>query len=220
MGPWTLRDGQGGGKRVSAATTSRPVTDAEIAQAEQAMMDMGQSRLFMIREGDDALDDQLKTRGYQQIDTSIMYACPSVQLTDIPIPPVTIFAIWEPLSIMIEIWAQGGIGPARLAVMDRAVGPKTGFLARFNEKPGGTAYAAIHDGTAMVHAVEVLPHQRRLGVGNWIMRAAAFWAVEQGADTLSVICTEQNRAANALYASLGMTVVGQYHYRHKPTEPT
>ena len=41
------------------------------------------------------------------------------------------------------------------------------------------------------------------------------WAAAQGATHLSVLCTNANDAANALYSSLGMELVGQYHYRIK-----
>lgn len=222
LGPWMLRQGQGGGSRVSATTACAPFTPADIDRAETAMRDMGQKCLFMVRPGDDDLDAALQVRGYGVVDPVTIYACPVDRLTDLELPRVTVFSIWEPLAIMTEIWAAGGIGPARLAVMHRARGPRTGLLARHRDKPAGTAFAAIHDGTAMVHAVEILPHQRRQGMGGWIMRGAAHWAAGQGAHTLSVMCTRANTAANALYASLGMEVVGQYHYRHLPqeTEPS
>jgi len=60
-GGWTLRDGQGGGKRVSAATIAAP--EADIAQAETSMRAMGQRPLFMIRSGDDPLDAPNLRRG-------------------------------------------------------------------------------------------------------------------------------------------------------------
>lgn len=213
-----LRQGQGGGSRVSATTASAPFTSADIATAEAGMRDMGQKPLFMIRPQDGALDVALEALGYSVVDPVTIYACPVDLLTDLPIPRVTVFTIWEPLAIMREIWATGGIGPARLAVMGQAKGPKTGLLARHRDMPAGTAFAAIHDRTAMVHAVEILAHQRRQGMGRWIMRGAAHWAAENGADTLTVMCTRANTGANALYASLGMGVVGQYHYRHLPQE--
>ena len=218
-GPWTLRDGAGGGKRVSSATASGPVTPDDIARAEAEMRGIGQRPLFMIREGDDdaALDALLAERGYDRIDEVVVYTAPVALLTDKPIPRVTCFSIWEPLAIMAEIWAKGGIGPARLAVMGRAA-VKTGILARWNEKPGGVAFAALHRGVAMVHAVEVLEHQRRQGVAEWLMRAAAFWAQAQGASDLAVLCVRENRAANALYLKLGFTPVGTYHYRQHPDE--
>lgn len=215
-GPWRFREGDGGGKRVSATSALSEVGEADIDAAEIVMRDMGQERLFMLRAGDDALDARLSARGYALVDPVKVYACDTALLTDVAIPRVTIFTIWEPLAIMAEIWAQGGVGPARLRVMDRAAGPKTALLCRMDEKPGGVAFVAMQDNVAMVHAVETLPRQRRKGVARWIMRGAAFWAAEQGADTLAVICTDANEAANALYASLGFGVVGHYHYRVKP----
>lgn len=217
-GPFTLREGQGGGSRVSAATAEGPVTEADIDAAEAGMRALGQVPIFMLREGENDLDARLAARGYEMFDPVNAWACPVAQLTGIPLPPVTIFPIWPPLAIMREIWAAGGIGPARLAVMDRARGPKTALLARFNEKPGGVAFVAIHEGTAMLHALEILPHQRRQGLGKWMMRGAAFWAADHGAHTLSVVCTRANAGANALYSSLGMKIVGQYHYRRPAKE--
>lgn len=218
LGPWTLRDGQGGGSRVSATTVNGPFTGEDIDRAEAAMREMGQDLLFMIRPMDTALDSALAARGYVVKDPVNVYECPISQLTDQPLPRVRVFALWEPLAIMQELWQAGGIGPARLAVMHRVKGPKTGLLGRQNDKPGGVAFAAIHDGTCMVHAVEIPPHQRRQGMAGWMMRGAAFWAAEHGAERMAVLCTKSNIGANALYSSLGMTPVGEYHYRHKPDE--
>lgn len=218
MGPFLLRRGDGGGQRVSAATAIGAPTDATITAAEAAMQAMGQPRLFQVRAGDDVFDTMLAARGYGIVDPVNIYAAPvDVVATRRP-PPVTAFCVWEPLAIQVDIWAKGGIGPGRLAVMHRARGPKTSILGRLNDHPGGTAFVAIHDGVAMVHAVEVLPHQRKQGMAGWFMRLAAFWARDNGATHLAVVCTRANLAANALYASLGMTLVGQYHYRKHPDD--
>lgn len=211
---WTLREGQGGGKRVSAATANLPGTLPDIARAEAHMQAMGQSALFMIRPGDQTLDHRLDALGYCVVDPVNIYHMPVAGLLDVPIPRVTAFCIWEPLAIMQEIWAKGGIGPARLAVMERAA-LKTGILSRWNEQPAGAAFAAIHDAVAMVHAVEVLPHQRKQGVAGWMMRAAAKWADQHGAHSITVLCTKANTGANALYSGLGFRHVGHYHYRTK-----
>ncbi|UWQ75274.1 GNAT family N-acetyltransferase [Leisingera sp. M658] len=213
LGPVTLRDGQGGGSRVSAATVHGTASDAEIAAAEDAMRAMGQDGLFMIRDGETELDAQLAARGYAVKDPVNLWTCPAAHLTDIPVPRVTAFCVWEPLAIQREIWEQGGIGPERLAVMQRVQGPKTGLLARHKDKPAGAGFVAIHNGVAIVHALEILPHQRRCGMGAWMMRQAAFWALENGAGELAVLCTKRNEGANGLYASLGMKCTGQYHYR-------
>ncbi|MFU8883675.1 MAG: GNAT family N-acetyltransferase [Rhodobacterales bacterium] len=218
LGPFMLRRGDGGGQRVSAATAMGAVTSQDIDAAEMAMQAMGQPRLFQIRQGDDALDAALALRGYACVDPVNLYVALTDTLAAQRPPPVTAFCVWEPLAIQIDIWAAAGIGPERIAVMHRAKGPKTSILGRINDHPGGTAFVAIHDGIAMVHAVEVLPHQRQQGMAGWFMRLAAFWAQAQGAAHLAVICTQDNKGANALYASLGMALVGQYHYRKHPDD--
>lgn len=215
-GPWTLRDGAGGGKRVSAATAEGDWREDDLGAAETAMQMLGQDALFMLRDGEEALDQALEARGYTVIDPVNLWLCPVDQLTSVPVPRVTAFAIWEPLAVMRDIWAEGGIGKARVAVMERAKGPKTGILGRVDDKPAGAAFCAIHNGIAMVHAVEIAQEHRRKGLGVWMMRQAAFWAKANGADWISVLCTQVNDAANGLYASLGMQVVGQYHYRILP----
>ena len=67
-GPWTIREGQGGGQRVSATTANGAVSEADLPQAEEAMRALGQTPLFMIRKGDDALDAMLAERGYKVVD--------------------------------------------------------------------------------------------------------------------------------------------------------
>jgi GNAT superfamily N-acetyltransferase len=217
-GPFTLREGQGGGSRVSCGSLLGAATEAQIATAEAEMRALGQSPKFMIRDGQNAFDAQLADRGYAVLDPVNIWACPIEKLTDVAIPRVTTFAVWEPLQICREIWESGGIGAARQAVMERADCPKVALLGRYNDKPAGAGFCGVHDGIAMVHALEILPHQRRQGMGAWMMRQAAFWGADQGATTLSVICTKGNDGANGLYASLGMDCVGEYHYRHKPEE--
>ena len=219
LGHWTLRQGLGGGKRVSAASTEQNATCADIDAAEAAMEHWGQTPLFTIRDitkpPQMALDDQLAARGYAQVDTTNLYVAPVAQLATERPPRVSMFSVWEPLEIQREIWASAGIGKARQDIMRRAIGPKTSLLMRWDDHPAGTAFIAQDGSVAMVHALEVLPHQRRKGVARWAMRQAAFWAQSQGAQAVAVLCTQENTAANQLYGSLGMQLVGQYHYRVK-----
>ena len=81
-GNWTFRDGQGGGKRVSAATARGEVNLNDIAHGEVVMRGMGQHPLFMIRDGDDALDALLESAGYKVIDPVTLYTLPIAQLMD------------------------------------------------------------------------------------------------------------------------------------------
>lgn len=218
VGPFLVPDGAGGGQRVSAARLYDPATEdateAEIDAAIAMLADLGQPPLFMLLDHQEALDARLAARGFIHRDETCAMIAPSADIAAPP-PPITCFPIWPPLAIQCEIWATGGIGPARLAVMDRAALPKTSFLGRTQDRPAGTAFAAIHDGIAMLHALEITPARRRRGLGATMMRAAAHWALEQGAADFSLLVTRENKSALGLYASLGFSPVGQYHYRAK-----
>jgi ribosomal protein S18 acetylase RimI-like enzyme len=212
LGPMTLRDGQGGGKRVSAATADDVWADEDIDRAEEAM---GQEALFLIRAGDEGLDAALDRRGYRVVDPVIAYAAPVTAIAGTGPVYMASFPHWPPMAIAASLWAEAGIGPARLAVMARAAGPKTVILSRSNDRASGVAYVACAGRHAMLHALEVSPAFRRQGSAQNILRAAAQWAQAQGADTLSLVVTVANGPARALYQSLGMVEVGHYHYRQR-----
>ncbi len=214
-GPWTIRDGQGGGKRVSAATAEEPGAEAEIARAEAAMTALGQDTLFQLSPDQEALDLALADRGYAVVDPVTIYAMPVAPMAAEPIRRVSAFQLWPPLAIMVDLWRAQGIGPARIAVMDRVALPKTAILAREKDKPAGVAFVARDGARAMIHTIEVIPEMRRLGVGTNILRMACHWAAKDGADWLGLAVTDANTGANALYASLGMVAVEHYHYRLK-----
>jgi len=216
IGPVTVRNGLGGGSRVSAATTDSTLTDAQMTAAQDAMRALGQKPTFMIRDRDAALDAQLDALGYTAQDWSTIYACKiDVLCTDRP-PHVSTFVVWPALTVQRDIWAAGGVGPERVAVMERCKTTKTTVLGRADDTAAGTLYTAIDGDIAMVHAGEALQTHRRKGLGKHMMAAAAFWAKDQGARYMTLITTKANSAANPLYTSLGMDVVGHYHYRQLP----
>ncbi len=200
---------------MSAATAEGQVSDADLARAEEAMTRLEQPALFMIRKGDAAFDALLAERGYSAIDPVNIYLAPVAPLAAAVLPRGRTFTIWEPLQIMRDIWAEGGIGPDRVAVMERAACPKTGLFGRYGNRPSGAGYVGRHHAFAMVHALEVRARDRRCGMGRLMMQQAARWAQAEGAEQLAVMCTQANVAANALYASMGFKPVGEYHYRIK-----
>ena len=215
VGPWKIREGKGGGKRVSAATAEESWRNSDIADAEAAMRNLDQPLLFMIREGDDELDAGLAGLGYGIVDPVVLYAVPVRKMTGEPLAPLSTFQVYPPLAVMIDLWAAGGVGSERVAVMNRIDAPGTGLFARHADQPAGVGFVAAHGAIAMVHALEVQPEHRRQGVGSSLLREAAFWAKDEGAEHLALAVTRANAAANALYASLGFAVAGHYHYRIK-----
>ncbi len=205
-GPVILRDGGGGGKRVSSAYVPGQHLDAQDC--------LGVS-LFQLREDQVQIDSMLADEGYKIVDPTLIYSMPIDPAYRYEIPPVTVFEIWPALELMRDIWRVGGIGPARLAVMDRVTGAKTGLFGRINDHAGGVGFVAIHEGVAMLHALEVLASARLNGLGRFMSQAAYNWAAEQGAVTFTLAVTEANEGARALYRSLGMSQVERYHYRMK-----
>lgn len=212
LGPWTVRRGEGGGNRTEAASLDGPLADIEAAEA--AMRAWNQRPLFILRPGDDALDAALAARGYDVPDRNRVYAAPAAALA----APGGLYAIpsAQPLAAMAEIWAEGGIGSAKLAVMARTPAPRTHLLGRLDDRPAGCAFVAAHAGVAMLSALHVAPQARRRGLAGHLVRAAAAWAAQAGAGTLALAVKGDNAPARALYERLGMTEAGGYHYRAAP----
>ncbi|WP_136683324.1 GNAT family N-acetyltransferase [Falsirhodobacter xinxiangensis] len=187
-GPWTLRDGAGGGKRVSAATLDGDVDGSFPA-------------LVMIRPDEEALDAALAA--YAIVDPTLIYTAPVAVLTG-----AAVEAAWPPSPEALAIWAAGGIGPARVAVMERARGAALTV-------PGGAAFVAVDGDIAMIHAVEVAPDARRQGLGLRLLQGAAEWAGRQGARDLALAVTRANQPARTLYEKAGMVQASHYHYRER-----
>ncbi len=212
---WLIRRGDGGGQRVSAAR--RVAEGAEIAAAERAMAALGQAPLFQVPAGQDELAAELAARGYREHDPTIIFAAPVAGLALAACDERTIFCD-GPLAVMEAIWAGGGIGPARLAVMARAGGPKIWLMGRRGDRPAGCGFVAVAGDTALLHALEIAPEARRHGLGARMTRAAASFGARHGATRLALAVTAANAPACALYGGLGMGEISRYHYRVRPEE--
>ena len=214
IGGFLIREGRGGGSRVSCATLVAPLENADIPAAEAAHRALGQTPRFMIRPEDSALDAALAARGYIAYDPVVLWTAPIAQMQG-EVPPVTAFAHWPPLQIARELWGELEVGPARQAIMERVCGAKACILGRKQDRAAGVAFVAIHQGTAMLHALAVAPSFRRSGLARAMVHEGARWALEQGAERFEMLVTQANDASNALAQSLGMTQRAGYHYRRE-----
>ncbi len=213
VGPWALRRGLDGGKRVSAATSDSPVSEAEIDQAEAEMAKMGQVATFMLRKSADALDRQLAARGYSVVDPVLLFAAPLETIAAIKAAPLDAIPSDTPLAMMEELWLETGFGPERIDVMRRTKGPKAHMFSRFRDAPAGCAFVALDGEVAMLHALTVRPEYRHQGVARRILGRAAVWAQQNGAKDLALATTSENLPARKLFSGIGMQIVGKYHYR-------
>lgn len=210
---WIIREGAGGGQRVSAATLLPDVRDAKISAAVDKMVSIGQNPLFMIRKQDGAVDKELQTLGYHIVDPVAILIAPTKTLLGLPPQPIhQINQLDTPNAGAIKIWAAGGIDQNRLNVMARVNVPKTILSA----SGAGAAFAAAYNNIAMVHAVEVANKHRRKGVANALMYAACQWAHDRNCKWVAVLTVRDNIPAKKLYQTLGMAEAAAYHYRVKP----
>ncbi len=210
---WRLRDGGGGGKRVSAATRTAP--DADIAAAIVGMEELGQTPLFQVRGNEPDLDAALAAKGFDIVDPVLIYAAPSASLNDGLGEQSRIYRCEGPIAAMREIWAAGGIDASRLAVMDRAAAPKTWLMSRLDDRAAAVGFVSVPGAVAMIHAIETAAAKRRRGAARALLSGAGIFATANGADNLALAVTKANEVANNLYQALGMAVVAEYHYRIK-----
>jgi GNAT superfamily N-acetyltransferase len=212
VGPWTIRDGAGGGSRVSAATAEAPVDRADVAAAIAAMTRLGQPPLAQVRAGQLDLDGLLAELGWTIADPTLILAA-AVGDKAAATAPSGSTAGWPPDGVCRDLWDRLGIGPARQAVMDRVAGPKASVTALVDGQPAGIAFAAVHGHIGMVHAMAVDPSFRRRGLARAMLAAARAWTRDRGAETLALAVTEGNAPARALYAAAGFRPASGYHYR-------
>lgn len=219
LGPWLLRRGAGGGHRVSCATATGTVTPAEIDAAEEAMQLAGGPVLFRIHPADAGLDAQLAARGYAVAHRSCVLHAPAAEIAaHAPSDPTDAILCDGALAILREIWFDGGLGPERIAVMDRVAAPARAVLGRHRERPAGAAFVALAGRIALVHALHIRSEARRAGLGRKIIGQAASWARDMGAESLIALTLRENTPAMRLFSGIGMQLVENYHYRTR--EPT
>jgi ribosomal protein S18 acetylase RimI-like enzyme len=222
-GPFLLRDGAGGGKRVSCASLIAPDWAGEgIDAAAQAMRALGQVPLFMIWPDwppDAALDAALQCAGYGQVDPVMIYCAPcarlaaqAVALAEAGVEP-DVRAVWPPPDTLRVAWQAGGVGPARQAVMDRVPGRKAAIWVQRAENVVGLAFIAQSGAQVMLHALHIAPEWRRQGLASLLMRGAAQGSMSRGADQLCLAVAAANTPARAMYERLGLQPIAGHHYR-------
>lgn len=211
-GGFRVGRGLGAGGRVGSARAVGDWRAADIDVAAALHEGWDQRALFRAQDDDSRLIAALEAQGFRRENPTAVMETAIAALTDRPVPPVTAFAIWPPLAIQREIWAAGNIGPARQAVMERVEANRAAILGRIEDRAAGAGFVAAYGGVALLHGLEILPDWRRKGLAGWMVRQAAFWAAEAGADRLALAVSRANEGAVAFYRSLGFREAAGYAY--------
>ena len=215
IGPWVIREGEGGGNRVSSTTANDFFTKEDIFIAENHMQLLNQKNIFQIREKDLELDNILERLGYSLVDKTVVYGLKIAKMSSPCVPPMTAFNIWPPLRIMKDIWEVGGTTDSRISVMERCKVRKTAILGRIENKAAGCAFISEYKGIAILQALFVLPSYRRKGLARFLISESVKWVSYADSAYLALMTDKYNKEARGLYDSLGMKIIDKYHYRVK-----
>ena len=215
IGPWVIREGEGGGNRVSSTTANDFFRKEDIFIAENHMQLLNQKNIFQILGKDLELDNILDRLGYSLVDKTVVYGSKIAKMSSPCVPPMTAFNIWPPLRIMKDIWEIGGTTDSRISVMERCKVRKTAILGRIENKAAGCAFISEYKGIAILQALFVLPSYRRKGLARFLISESVKWVSYAESAYLALMTDKYNKEARGLYDSLGMKIIDKYHYRVK-----
>lgn len=213
---WCLRFTAGAGSRAASAWARGHCPgdlEAAIQGVESAYRARDLTPRFQLWPEDETLDAALDARGYTAYDRSLLMARPA----SLPWPAkderCVAVEVRTRLAGLETLWADGGVGPARQAVLARTGSRATIFLGRVDMAPAG-AVAIVQDGeVAVTQALWVMPAHRGCGLARCLMAAAGRSAAARGANVIAHAVVATNDSAIRLYESLGFTAFGAYHYR-------
>ena len=166
---------------------------------------------FPLSEPED-LDARLGARGYVIHDP--------VSTLVKPIEPVTmpedVLLSDTPSADWLKVYLSN-ISPDRRpfaeAILARVPAPCVFAEARRQGEAIATALGVLHESAVIAECVGTSGAARRQGAASAVMRALEAWGRSQGARTIGLQAVTTNLPAQRLYAALGYTAAGTYHYR-------
>lgn len=168
---------------------------------------------------ENALEAALAQRGFAPFDPCLFAIGETKALACAPAPEgVRLLSVSAPLARLETLWEEGEIGPARRAVMARAIamdqsGLASVIAARIADRIVAAAFLAPGGGdTAFLHALHVGPEARRRGAARGLVHYAALLSAEAGRGRLIAATRLGNAPARALFARCRMVERGGYFY--------
>jgi GNAT superfamily N-acetyltransferase len=163
------------------------------------------------------LDERLAARGYV-IHDPVTTLIKSVERID---QPADVVLRENPSEGWMSVYLSN-VTPDRRPfaadILARVPGPRVFAEVLRDGAVCATALGVFFENTVIAECVGTAAAARRQGAAAAVMRALEAWAGSQGAHTIGLQAVTTNAPAQGLYASLGYTAAGTYHYRHLATE--
>lgn len=222
MQGWALRAAHGYSKRANSANAMHPgaALSARLLQEIEAWYARRNLPVIfrvspLAGAGVDAL---LYANGYALHDPSLLMHRPvqsqDVRLPAIQIKPVLDDAWFNACCLANAVSAEHQ--PAHRSIF-QTIGASCGY-GRVLKQGRAVAWglAVLERGAVGIYDAVVDPAERGQGHGSALLEGLLQWAAEQGAQSVDLQVSGDNRKAQSLYASLGFEVAYGYHYRIKP----
>lgn len=214
---WLLRSADGVTKRANSVFPAGEPDDrdAAIAAAEEFYRSRGRPVIFSLDDAAPAwLDADLDARGYAAVDPTIVMSRPLDGAWPPPAHAVTLAD--APSRGWADRWweVEPRGGAAELAVATRILrGVPSTYAAIGGGVPDAVGRLTVTDGWGGIYCMAVREDARRRGLGRAILLALLDAARGDGAHHAYLTVVAANAPARALYAGMGFTEVGGYHYR-------
>ena len=168
---------------------------------------------FPLSEPED-LDARLSARGYVTHDPVTTLVKPAVAVA----MPVDVVLAASPSEGWLEVYLSN-ITPDRrpfaAAILARVPAPCIFAEVRRKGETMATALGVLDEGAVIAECVGTAASARRQGAASTVMSALEAWGTAQGARTIGLQAVTTNMPAQSLYAALGYTAAGTYHYRYR-----
>jgi N-acetylglutamate synthase len=105
--------------------------------------------------------------------------------------------------------------PFASAILARVPTPRVFVEVLRKGETVATALGVMHEGAVIAECVGTTASARRQGAASVAMSALEAWGSAQGARTIGLQAVTTNMPAQGLYAALGYTAAGTYHYRYR-----
>ncbi len=165
--------------------------------------------------------DHFETEGWSSFGESLVMAVPLDTLPldevidHIPIRDIATFS-----SALIAVRDLAPTMRAGISEVIGAIEPDCGmFLLDSDDRPAATAITVVDGDLAGLFEIATVPHLQRTGLARRAVLSALRWARTRGATTAWLQVEAGNKAALALYRSLGFAEIYQYRYRRPATGP-